>query len=136
MFIFPVQLTTSRIDNLTQLIRTLVYVMTKHNVCSYPLCPSVWSITRSIMEVSWEGLNHCWRYQDYVLFIIRRPDLDNAVKKYDNTMLRLAFSCCFYRITRDTTNSSTSTFRTNTNCVTPGEWCPTLIRYYCTLIIN
>ena len=30
MFIFPVQLTTSRIGNLTRLIHTLLYVMTIH----------------------------------------------------------------------------------------------------------
>ena len=30
IFIFPVQLTTSRIDNLTRLIHTLLYVMTVH----------------------------------------------------------------------------------------------------------
>ena len=30
IFIFPVQLTTSRIDNLTRLIHTLLYVMTIH----------------------------------------------------------------------------------------------------------
>ena len=30
MFIFPVQLTTSRIGNLTRLIHTLIYVMTIH----------------------------------------------------------------------------------------------------------
>ena len=30
MFIFPVQLTTSRIGNLTRLIHTLLYVMTLH----------------------------------------------------------------------------------------------------------
>ena len=31
MFIFPVQLTTSRVDNLTRPIHTLLYVMTIHN---------------------------------------------------------------------------------------------------------
>ena len=30
IFIFPVQLTTSRIDNLTRLIHTMLYVMTIH----------------------------------------------------------------------------------------------------------
>ena len=35
---FPVQLTTSRIGNLTRLIHTLLYVMTIHKLCSryYP----------------------------------------------------------------------------------------------------
>ena len=33
MFIFPVQLTTSRIGNLTRLIHTLLYVMTIHTYC-------------------------------------------------------------------------------------------------------
>ena len=32
IFIFPVQLTTSRIGNLTRLIHTLLYVMTVHTV--------------------------------------------------------------------------------------------------------
>ena len=32
MFIFPVQLTTSRIGNLTRLIHTLLYVMTIHTL--------------------------------------------------------------------------------------------------------
>ena len=32
IFVFPVQLTTSRIGNLTQLIHTLLYVMTIHTV--------------------------------------------------------------------------------------------------------
>ena len=34
MFIFPVQLTTSRIGNLTRLIHTLLYVMTIHTYIS------------------------------------------------------------------------------------------------------
>ena len=35
MFIFPVQLTTSRIGNLTRLIHTLLYVMTIHKYIRY-----------------------------------------------------------------------------------------------------
>ena len=35
MFIFPVQLTTSRIGNLTRLIHTLLYVMTIHTYILY-----------------------------------------------------------------------------------------------------
>ena len=42
MFIFPVQLTTSRIGNLTRLIHTLLYVMTIHTVVVYCiLCKTV-----------------------------------------------------------------------------------------------
>ena len=33
IFIFPVQLTTSRIGNLTRLIHALLYVMAIHNIC-------------------------------------------------------------------------------------------------------
>ena len=36
MFMFPVQLTTSRIGNLTRLIHTLLYVMTIHTYCGAP----------------------------------------------------------------------------------------------------
>ena len=36
MFIFPVQLTTSRIGNLTRLIHTLLYVMTIHTYINVP----------------------------------------------------------------------------------------------------
>ena len=42
IFIFPVQLTTSRIGNLTRLIHTLLYVMTIHkdtNTCMYQITP-------------------------------------------------------------------------------------------------
>ena len=35
IFIFPVQLTTSKIGNLTRLIHTLLYVMTIHTYFSY-----------------------------------------------------------------------------------------------------
>ena len=38
MFIFPVQLTTSRIGNLTRLIHTLLYVMTIHTYIHTTLC--------------------------------------------------------------------------------------------------
>ena len=34
IFIFPVQLTTSRIGNLDRLIHTLLYVMTIHTYCT------------------------------------------------------------------------------------------------------
>ena len=43
IFIFPVQLTTSRIGNLTRLIHTLLYVMTIH---TYILAPrQVYAVT-------------------------------------------------------------------------------------------
>ena len=41
MFIFPVQLTTSRIGNLARLIHTLLYVMTIHHVDNNPLHRSI-----------------------------------------------------------------------------------------------
>ena len=41
MFIFPVQLTTSRIGNLTRLIHTLLYVMTIHTYLRGPFCAAL-----------------------------------------------------------------------------------------------
>ena len=38
IFIFPVQLTTNRIGNLTRLIHALLYVMTIHTYISVELC--------------------------------------------------------------------------------------------------
>ena len=43
IFIFPVQLTTNRIGNLTRLFHTLLYVMTTQfslslTLCEFPLC--------------------------------------------------------------------------------------------------
>ena len=39
ILIFPVQLTTSRIGNLTRLIHTLLYVMTIHTYIQQPVDP-------------------------------------------------------------------------------------------------
>ena len=46
MFIFPVQLTTSRIGNLTRSIHTLLYVMTIHTYIPYIMCVSPVSLLR------------------------------------------------------------------------------------------
>ena len=44
IFIFPVQLTKSRIGNLTRLIHTLLYVMTIHVLCVCVFFPSILDI--------------------------------------------------------------------------------------------
>ena len=54
MFIFPVQLTTSRIGNLTRLIHTLLYVMTIHTYI--PLMPLIPLIPLTVVTLVWSSL--------------------------------------------------------------------------------
>ena len=53
--IFPVQLTTSRIGNLTQLIHTLLYVMTIHTYIHTYICVCVCVFFPFILDIKFVG---------------------------------------------------------------------------------
>ena len=59
MFIFPVQLTTSRIGNLTRLIHTLLYVMTIH-IHTYILTVRKTPELTKLQASSYVGVRYTW----------------------------------------------------------------------------
>ena len=64
MFIFPVQLTTSRIGNLTRLIHTLLYVMTIHTYIHTYILPNVRRYKTSSPQGSSSNGCYLFRYQN------------------------------------------------------------------------
>ena len=75
MFIFPVQLTTSRIGNLTRLIHTLLYVMTIHTY-----------IHTYIHTIQYMFVFHttCHFCDDRMSRVVIRPTLMGTKNLYEN----------------------------------------------------